>query len=189
MSAESGARLAVIEWLCQPKGELVHQKRSTNGWISEVRAGGGGEADASKIRFVKSLRSGSTELHAVEFVTTKGDRGSYVVGVGVESDRAWRVTGAAGGGGSDPPRDHPWVNLGGWGWPDHGFRAGGRVVGTGNEAAEQVRLTFKNRVQLEDEVTAERVLFSTDESVELPARVEVLDGTGRVVGSHLWPGK
>lgn len=187
MSLLPDGKQFVINWLCEPKGELVRTRRSPGGWTSEVRAAGGGEAERTSVRFIKSLRAGATELHAVEFTTTEGDMRRYVVGVTQDPQGNWRLTGAAGGGGSDPPRDCPWVNLGAWGSPSHGFHGGGKVVGVGHEAAARVRLTFKNGVQLEDDVGAGHVLFHSEGAAELPAQVDIFDARGKVLSGQQWP--
>ena len=187
MTSLPDGRQFVINWLCEPTGELVKTRRSPGGWTSEVRAAGGGEAERSTVRFIKSVRAGATELHAVEFATTEGGRRRYIVGVSQDLQGIWRLTGAAGGGGSDPPRARPWVNMGAWGWPSHGFDGGGKVVGVGHEAAARVRLTFKNGVQLEDDVGAGHVLFHSESAAELPAQVDIFDARGQVLSSHQWP--
>ena len=187
MTSLSDGRQFVINWLSGPTGELLKTRRSPGGWTSEVRAAGGGEAERSTVRFIKSLRAGATELHAVEFATTEGARRRYVVGVTQDPQGNWRLTGAAGGGGIDPPRDRPWVNLGAWGSPSHGFDGGGKVVGVGHEAATRVRLTFKNGVQLEDDVGAGHVLFHSEGAAQLPAQVDVFDARGQVLSGYQWP--
>ena len=184
MLAESDAKRAIIEWLCQPSGRLVTQRTLPGGWKSESRVGGGAEADQSTVRFLKARRLGARELHAVEFRTIEGRNRACVVGVIQSSAGKWDVSGMAGGSGSDPPRDHPWLNLGAWGWPDHGFCGGGKVIGTGREAAGRVRLRFKNGVELEDTVDDGLVLFMTDRVVQVPTSVGILDGGGLILASH-----
>lgn len=187
MNTEPDGKEVVRDWLCRPAGQLVGQSRSPSGWTSGVRLGGGAEADHSTIRFLKSLRSSSTELHAIEFTTVAGEGRTSVVGVRRDSAGMLNVIGGAGGGGSDPPRDRPWVNLGAWGWPG-GFSGGGRVIGAGRDAASRVRLIFKNGVALEDTVRARWVLFTTEEMVQPPPmRVEIFNPGGELLSSHTWP--
>jgi hypothetical protein len=105
--------------------------------------------------------------------------------IGTEQDKtgAWHVCGMAGGGGNDPHRERPWVNLAGWGWPA-AFYGGGKVIGKGCEAANRVRLRFKNGVELEDTIDDGLVLFIADRAVNPPAAVDILDSAGLVIESH-----
>jgi hypothetical protein len=89
----------------------------------------------------------------------------------------------AGGGGNDPNRGRPWVNLAGWGWPA-AFYGGGKVIGNGCETANRVRLRFKNGVELEDTIDDGLVLFIADRAVNPPAAVDILDSAGLVIESH-----
>jgi hypothetical protein len=146
---------------------------------------GGADADPNSIRFLKSIESGNVEIHAVEFATIGGEPRTSVIGI-THDGGTWHVTGASGGGGSDPPRDGPWLNLGAWGWP-HAFSGGGKVIGAGREAAALVRLTFANGVQLEDLIRDSYALFATESPVELPAKVDIVNSRNDVLSSHGWP--
>ncbi len=178
------ARGAIIEMLTRPHGRLVAQRASTAGWTAEIRSAGGAEADASTIRFLKERTVGDRQLHAVEFRTVDGQSRRLVIGTQQDSTGAWRVSGMAGGSGGDPPRDRPWVNLAGWGWPDDGFWGGGKVIGRDCERAARVRLRFDNGVALEDTVTNGLVLFIAEAAVQMPASVEIADGSGLRLAIH-----
>jgi len=187
VNPQSDPQRAITEWLCQPAGALVEQRRSPSGWISRLRIGGGAEADRSTIRFLKALRSGQSELHAVAFRTIEGHKRACIVGVKKDSGREWGIVGMAGGSGSDPPRDRPWVNFGAWGWPNHGFSGGGRLTGARHEETDLVRLKFRNGVELRDTVGDGVVLFMTEVAAEVPISVEILNASGQLLNRYSWP--
>lgn len=83
----------------------------------------------------------------------------------------------------DPPRNQPWVNFCGWGWPDS-FSGGGWITGSGSNAAASVRLRFRRGSMLEDTVDNGIVLFISDTPVELPAIAEILDSSGSLLASQ-----
>jgi hypothetical protein len=93
------------------------------------------------------------------------------------------VRGRAGGGDHDPPRDHPWINFGAWGWP-RSFCGGGRVIGTDSELAARARLQFADGTTLEDTVDVGVVLFLTDDPIRLPATVAITDLAGSVLATY-----
>ena len=181
--AHSDARQAIIERLTRPPGRLLSERPSAGGWTAQLRRAGGAEADPSTIRFLKERSVGGKQLHAVAFQTIAGHSRHFVIGVVHDRTGAWEVSGMAGGGGSDPHRDRPWVNFAGWGWPG-GFSGGGRVVGSGCEEATRVRLRFKNGVELEDTVDDGLVLFIADRVVKVPASADILDSAGLPMASH-----
>src|SRR5260370_39295437 len=117
LTAQSDAQGAVIDELSRPAGRVLSQRSSPGGWIAELRKAGGADADASTVQFVKERRIGAKQLHAVAFRTVDGQSRSFVIGTEQDKTGAWHVSGMAGGGGNDPHRERPWVNLAGWGWP------------------------------------------------------------------------
>ncbi len=183
LTAQSDAQRAVIDELSRPAGRVLSQRSSPGGWIAELRKAGGADADASTVQFVKERRIGAKQLHAVAFRTVDGQSRSFVIGTEQDETGAWHVSGMAGGGGNDPHRERPWVNLAGWGWPAS-FYGGGNVIGNGCEAAHRVRLRFKNGVELEDTVDDSLVLFIADRAVNAPASVDILDSAGLVMETH-----
>src|SRR2546425_12285218 len=177
-------RQAIIEQLAAPRGQLISESpASRGGWQSSMRGPGGEDADPDRFSFVKERSVRGQQLHFVRFTTRTGERRRFVVGVVRQSDGQWQVRGCAGGGGGDPPRDHPWINFGAWGWP-RSFNGGGSVIGTESERAALARLRFADGTTLEDSVDTGVVLFMTEASVRLPATVEILDGTGSVLTAY-----
>ncbi len=175
---------AIIDRLAAPPGHLILQSSSTTGGRqSSTRRPGGEDADPASVEFVKERGSRGYQLHFVRFRTKAGDQRESIVGVMQQPDGRWEVRGSAGGGGADPPRAHPWINLGAWGWPGF-FCGGGRVIGTDSKRAARARLRFSDGTTLEDTVDADVVLFMTHDSVKLPATVEILDPAGSILTTH-----
>ena len=171
------AKEAVIAYLFKPRGNEVWQgATSPESWRAALSKGGGHDADASTIQFAKQHGTEGHELRAVTFADKGGRRYRFLGGV-LQGAGGWEVSGLAGGGVGDPPRDQPWVNFCGWGWP-RSFRGGGWLTGKGSEAAARVRLRFQIGPTLEDEVDDRIVLFSTNARVDLPAAAEILDASG-----------
>ncbi len=135
------------------------------------------------MQFVKERRGRGHQVHFLRFSTKAGDQRRFVVGVVQRPDGQWEVSGGAGGGGDDPPRDHPWINFGAWGFPRF-FCGGGTVVGVDSERALRVLLRFANGTTLEDTVDAGVVLFMTENPVRLPATVEMVDATGSLLTTY-----
>ena len=181
---------AILDELARPLGQWEPGGTSPGGWQSGIMRGGNAfQADPATIQFVKHRESERRHLY---FVTFEGpipqlgpDRRypwSYVFPVEPDPDGGWRVRGGAGGAGGTPPRSRPWVNLGGGGWPDQ-FYAGGRIDNAGVEVAH-VKLRFANGLTLQDDATTGVALFITDQNIEMPATVAVLDHTGNELVSH-----
>ena len=177
------AKQAVVAGLVQPRGKARWQRDpSPGGWRASVSTGGGQYADPSTIRFVKQRGIQSHEIHAVSFADQGGKRYRFLVGV-LQGDDGWEVSGLAGGGEGDPPRDQPWVNFCGWGWP-RSFHGGGWLTGRGSEAAARVLLRFRTATTLEDSVDDRVVLFITNARVDMPAAAEILDVSGARLAIH-----
>lgn len=180
----SGPKKAIIDHLAAPPGRLISQSHPSSGGLqSSIRGPGGEDADPDTVQFVKERGGPGRQLHFVHFSSRAGDRRRFVVGVVQQQNGRWEVRGYAGGGDGDPPRDHPWINFGAWGWPRF-FCGGGTVIGTNSERAARARLLFADGTTVEDAVDAGIVLFMTEAPVRLPATVEILDGTGSVLTTY-----
>jgi hypothetical protein len=176
-------RQAIVTQLAQPRRKPIWQSApSAGGWRRAISRGGGRDADPDTMRFVKQRGIPGHELHAVAFADRDGRNYRYLVGV-VQGAGGWQVKGLAGGGEGDPPRDQPWINFCGWGWP-RSFRGGGWVIGSGSKAAARVRLRFRGGPMLEDTVDDGVVLLIADVRVDVPATAEILDASGSLLASH-----
>src|SRR3984893_778053 len=176
-------RQAIVAQLAQPRGKPLWQSApSPGGWRRAISRGGGHDADPDTMRFVKQRGIPGHELHAVAFADRDGRNYRFLVGV-VRDASGWEVKGIAGGGGGDPPRDQPWINFCGWGWP-RSFRGGGWVIGNGSRAAARVRLHFRRGPMLEDTVDDGVALLIADARVDVPATAEILDAKGSLLTSH-----
>jgi hypothetical protein len=94
------------------------------------------------------------------------------------------VTGQAGGSGADPDRGHPWVNLGGGGWPNTSTPAGASA----GSATAPARVTVRsvNGATLSDDVVDRTVLFLAPpgQPIEPPVRVELRSVEGELLAEH-----
>jgi len=177
-------RLAVLAHLARPRAKPVWQSApSPGGWRGAISRGGGFNADSTTVRFVKQRGIPGHELYAVAFADRDGRNYRIVVGVVQGADGGWEVKGLAGGGGSDPPRDKPWVNFCGWGWPQS-FCGGGWVTGSGSETAARVRLQFREGPIFEDTIDSGVVLLITDAHVNVPATAVILDANGSLLATQ-----
>lgn len=183
-------RQAVLDELSVPPGTWVRGGMSPGGIESgTVHGGNSFSADLSTVQFVKHRQSERRHLY---FVTFEGSSvrlpanqlhvWRYVFPIERDPIGGWRVRGGAGAAGGPPRRPTPWVNLGGGGWPDQ-FYAGGDID-TAGLAIAGVELRFANGVTLTDDATFGTALFITDEPVELPAVVALLDDAGTKVAEH-----
>jgi hypothetical protein len=178
--AGSDAKQVIVDYLSKPSVVVWESQPREHGWREQIRRGGR-DADASTIQFVKERGLPGRQLHAVTFES--GLRQRMFVYVVQDDSGDWHVRGAAGGGmDGGPVRDHPWVNLGGGGWPAQ-FFMGGTVHDHGLDVA-RVRLVGANGTTVEDTVDDGLVLFITAEPVEAPIQVELLDRNGALVGQH-----
>ena len=174
---------AIAAELARPRGKPLWQSAPSAGGLRRaISRGGGHDADPGTVRFVKQRGIRGHELHAVAFADRDGRNYRYLVGV-AQGAGGWEVNGLAGGSGNDPPRDQPWINFCGWGWP-RSFCGGGWVSGTGSKAAARVRLRFRGGPMLEDTVDDGVVLLIADARVDVPATAEILDATGSLLASH-----
>jgi hypothetical protein len=125
------------------------------------------------------------------YVTCDGDGGSRGAEQWQWTVETWRVeqgrwvaSGVSGGSGGVCVRGRPWANLGG-NWGRRGFRAGGTVEDAG-AGVERVRLTDREGLTFEDTVENGVVLFSSDEPVAMPMRLELIGANGVIVGTDEW---
>lgn len=178
----SDPKQVIVDWLARPSVVTSESPvLGEGGWRGQRRQGGH-DADPTTIRFLKERSIPGYQLHAVMFENGSPYAMRMIVGAAQDAAGAWRVRGGAGGGGDAPIREHPWVNLGGWGWSAE-FRAGGHVVNNGLDIAI-VRLVAGNGLTLEDTVDDGLVLFVTDQRVELPIQAELYDRSGMLVAHH-----
>jgi hypothetical protein len=155
----------------------------STGWRAET-SWGGLDAKPETCQFGKARRILLGEVNAVTFATQTGQTQRFICSVRQELvGGEWKFVGGAGGGGNGAPhRGHPWVNLGGGGWPKR-FYAGGQVL-EHSGAVVRVRLRAANGTVLEDSVEDDMVLFLTDEEMQLPVHAELLDPNGQIVSQH-----
>jgi hypothetical protein len=145
---------------------------------------------AETVRLVKHRDMPDGELWFITCDADGGFRGtehwSWTVEASPDNQGEWRAQGVSGGGGSGKPahRDRPWANLGG-NWGSDGFRAGGTVEDAG-ASITRVRMTDASGRTFEDAVANSVVLFTSDEAVHMPMRVELIDEAGLVVDTDEW---
>jgi hypothetical protein len=181
--------LAVRKKLGGPLGRWEPGGQSEAGWQAGIVHGGNAEqADLDTIRFVKHRSSKSRHLYFVTFEGNAPALGSrilrfhYVYAVEPDPDGGWRVCGSAGGAGEPPQRGTPSVNLGGGGWPSQ-FFAGGWIERAGSEL-ERIELRFDNGITLKDDCVEGCALFITDQSVQMPGTIAMLDSEGNEIATH-----
>lgn len=156
--------------------------QGTTGWRAETSRGGL-DAKPETLQFGKTRSIPFGEIHAVTFETQTGQRLRFVCYVRQDKVGEWQFVGGAGGGvNGDPRRGHPWVNLGGGGWPKQ-FYAGGQVLEHAGRVV-RVRLRAANGTVLEDSVEDGMVLFLTDKEVHPPVYAELVDPSGQIVSQH-----
>jgi hypothetical protein len=180
---------AILDELAGPVGQWEPGATSRGGIQSGIVHGNPFQADPSTIRFIKHRQSERRHLYFVTFdgaIPQLGPDSRYpwsgVFPVEPEPDGGWRVRGGAGGAGKGPRRSTPWVNLGGGGWPTQ-FYAGGHIDNAGLDIA-RVELRFANGHALTDDSDAGVALFITDQTVEMPATVALLDQVGNELATH-----
>jgi hypothetical protein len=185
---------AILDDLARPPGRWELSGTSPGGWRSgTVRGGHPFQAEPATVQFVKHRQSERRHLYFVTFDGTIPHLGhdtrrlSWLFAVEPQADGSWRATGGGGGGDSDmPPRSKPWVNLAGWGWP-HQLCAGGRIHHAGVEIA-RVELRFADGHTLADDTDQGIALFITDQPVQMPAILALLDPAGNdITTDHPFP--
>jgi hypothetical protein len=161
---------------------VTSTKPAGGGWQAETSTGGM-DAVPETIDFGKVRSVPGRQVHWVTFETRGGKRMQFTCCVEQDDAGAWTLFGGAGGvADCDPVRGHPWVDLGGGGWPRHVY-AGGRMLEDGGAVA-RVRLHAANGIVLEDTVEHGVVLFVSDDEVRVPTEAELLDANGRLIHRH-----
>ena len=169
----------IINRLTRPREEPRSVSQPGSGWTATV--GGHVPARPDTIRFVRERFVDDRGLAAVEY-EDEDDRGWFMVfGVRRADADGWRVTGAAGGGRSEPESSVPWANLGGW-WNDRFACAGGRVHGAN---VRKVYLVAADGKIAEDDIGESGIaLVIADGPFAQPWTVELYDAAGGLVRRH-----
>ena len=135
------------------------------------------------VRYVK--RSGGMWFITCDADGRRPERWRWTIETSRDEQGRWSAHGISGSVGSGQPlnRGRPWANLGGH-WGPKGFRAGGTVEDAAGIA--RVRLTDRQGQTFEDAVEHGVVLFSSDEPVAMPMRLELIDASSKIVHSEEW---
>jgi hypothetical protein len=140
------------------------------------------------VRFVKRKHGQPGQIWYITCDADGGPRGTerwrWTVVVSRGDQGRWTADGISGGSGEPCLRGRPCADLGG-NWGRNGFRAGGTVEDAGAGIA-RVRLTDLEGHIFEDTVENGVILFSSDEPVAMPMRLELIDADGRVVYTDEW---
>jgi hypothetical protein len=168
-----------------PPPQATGSKDGSRTWAGTIYKGGHPyQARPETIRFLKERVEGDRAILAVEFEGVDNTPWRYVFGASRTAGAGWTADGGAGGGGgSGPEVVEPWANFGGWGWPRF-LSLGGRVHG---ERVSRVRLTDSNRRVVEDDVSNGMALLLSNQPVQMPCRIELLDLEGEVLRTQAWP--
>ena len=161
------------------------QKSGSKSWAGAVYSGGHPyQARPETIRFLKERIEGDRAMLAVEFEGIDNTHWRYVFGAVRQSDGGWNADGGAGGGGgAEPQATQPWANFGGWGWPRF-LCLGGSVHG---EGVARVRLIDAGGRVVEDDVDNGVALLVSNDPVQMPCGLELLDREGEVLRTQAWP--
>lgn len=177
-------RDVIRERLCAPAGVLTVTGEAADGWRSGFVTGGPpSSAKPESVKFITERHGTNHVLFAVTYTDNAGLEHLDIAGVRQQPDGSWIDSGSAGGSGSSPDRDRPWINLAGW-WTDELLCAGGEVSGRGSEHARRVRLTFEDGTNVEDEIEQRVALFLVEHAVQLPAVADLLAADGDVLNTH-----
>jgi hypothetical protein len=180
----SDPRQTIIEALTRPAGKRQVTGRSPGGWQS-VRVTGGpfATAERASIEFLKERQSANYRIYAVSYIDQEGRQHLDFMGIKRTDDGDWVRSGGAGGSGTGPERDRPWVNFGGW-WGPGIFGAGGRVIGIGGDQARRVELVFTDGTTIGDSVDSGLVLFIEERALQPPATARILGERGNLLAEH-----
>ncbi len=173
----------IIARITRPREEPRSGGRSGSGWTATT--GGHVPARFDTIRFMRERFVDDRGLLAVEY-EDEDDRPWFMVfGVTRSGAEDWRMTGAAGGGRSEPRSSVPWANLGGW-WNDRVAWAGGRVQGA---EVREVRLVAAGGETAEDDIGESGIaLVLAVGPFAQPWTVELYDAAGNRLRSHPFKG-
>ena len=168
-----------------PLAHATDQKDGSKTWAGTIYRGGHPyQARPETIRFLKERVEADRAMLAVEFEGIDNTRWRYVFGAARQADGSWTADGGAGSGGEGEPEvREPWANFGGWGWPRF-LCLGGRVHG---EGVKSVRLIDAGGRIVEDDVANGIALLLSNQPVEMPCRLELLDREGAVLRVQAWP--
>ena len=169
----------IIARLLRPREEPRSIRRSGSGWTAMT--GGHVPAQSANIRFVRERFVDNHGLLAAEYEDADDRAWFMVFGVTRRGADDWRMTGAAGGGGSDPRSSVLWANLGGW-WSDGVASSGGRVHGA---EVRKVRLVAAGGETTDDDIGESGVaLLLAVGPFAQPWTVELYDAAGGLLRSH-----
>ena len=178
---------AVRAWVGRAAVAPATTRTDPGGWLARTYTGGSAhEAKPDSLRIRRQKIQGTDALLAVEYQDQNGHWLSYVYGLSKKDDATWTVIGGAGGSlDGQPPWPEPFANLGGWGNREF-LCAGGRVQGA---TVSRVRLVAADGQALEDEVVEGYALLMGDLPFNEEYTLELLDGTGHVLGRQRWGGR
>jgi hypothetical protein len=180
----SDSQQAIVDYLVTPAEQAMVVGPIARGWTARAGARSGGSwGDRTTVHFIKTRAFEQAELHAVAFSTVQGQSCWLLVRTIPDDRDGYHVQPVGGGGGRDPKRDRPWVNLTAQ-WDSSSFRAGGSVTGQGADRARLVRMSFADGTSVEDTVDGGTVLFEAGRGVAFPAEVQVIDEAGNVLASY-----
>lgn len=179
MMAAHDPKQVIIDDLCHP--------RNTSSWI--------GSAVKETIHFIREYSLRERQIHLLIFEDINGQMLESICNIGQDKFGIWQMNGGSiarheGHLRKKPTISFPWVRIIGYGWGNLGdgwgncFSAGGFLTDAAIDA-ELVRLIFKNGVILEDSVQDDKVLFITDQKVQVPVQVEVYNGSGELLGTQI----
>ncbi len=173
----------IIARLLRPREEPKSVSRSGSGWSATT--GGHVPAQADTIRFVRERYVDSYGLLAVEYEDADHRAWFMVFGVTRSGADDWLMTGAAGGGRSNPLSSTPWANLGCC-WNDRLAWFGGRVHGA---EVRKVRLVAAGGQTAEDDLGESGVaLLLAARPFARPWTAELYRKDGGLLRSHPFPG-
>jgi len=173
-------REAIVSDITRPPG-LASPGSSPGATI--YRGGNPFQARPETIRFLKERVEGGRAMLAVEFEDTEAHPWRFVFGAVQQPDGTWKAEGAGGGGGHEPQARGPWANFAGWGWPRF-ICLGGRVHG---EGVRKVRLIDAAGRSIQDRVDDGIALLLSNNPVEMPCRIELLDAGDTILATQAWP--
>jgi hypothetical protein len=173
----------ILNHLTRPREQPRSVGQSGSGWTAS--SAGHVPARSDTIRFVRERLVDDHGLVAVEY-EDEDDRSWFMVfGIARTDADGWQMTGAAGGGRSEPQSSAPWANLGGW-WDDRVACAGGRVHGA---EVRKVRLVAAGGQTMEDDIGESGIALLLDAGpFPQPWTIELYDAAGGLVRGHAFRG-
>jgi hypothetical protein len=139
------------------------------------------------VRFVKNRDLPAGQMWFITCEADGGSRGSerwrWTVEASQDERGRWSANGIAGGSGPPPLRGHRRTSAGTGDSAGSGPAARSRTRGA---EITSVRLTDVEGRTFEDTVENGVVLFSSDELVTMPMRLDLIDAEGRIVHTEEW---